>query len=61
MADIKLDYLHSFIDARGKMRHVFRRRGHKQITIKGKPGTPEFLEAYNALLKNTGSPSPVIG
>ncbi|UGY03261.1 tyrosine-type recombinase/integrase [Bradyrhizobium quebecense] len=54
MADVPLAYLHSFIDARGKPRHVFRRKGHKQVTIKGAPGSPEFLETYNALIEKTG-------
>jgi len=54
MATFKLDYVHTFYDARGKLRHVFRRRGQKQVTIKGKPGTLEFMEAYHALLDQAG-------
>jgi len=34
MAEIKLDYVNTFTDARGKRRHQFRRKGHKRITIK---------------------------
>jgi integrase/recombinase XerD len=60
MATFKLQYVNSFTDARGKRRHVFRREGHKKATIKGVPGTPEFMEAYHALLEKTGgSPSTI--
>src|SRR3954470_466622 len=62
MAEIRLEYVNSFIDARGKRRHVFRRKGHKRVTIKGRPGSGEFMEQYHALLERTGgSPSPQIG
>jgi hypothetical protein len=52
--DDQTPFVHSFYDARGKLRHVFRRKGHKQITIKGKPGTQEFMDAYHALLDQAG-------
>jgi hypothetical protein len=59
MADIKLDYVNSFYDARGKLRHQFRRKGHKRVTIKGRPGSLEFMDAYHALLEQTGGPLSV--
>jgi hypothetical protein len=59
MADIKLDYVNSFYDARGKLRHQFRRKGHKRVTIKGRPGSPEFMDVYHALLEQTGGPLSV--
>jgi integrase/recombinase XerD len=59
MADIKLDYVNSFYDARGKLRHTFRRKGHKKVTIKGRPGSQEFMDAYHALLDKTGGPLSV--
>jgi integrase-like protein len=46
-------YLHGFIDARGKKRYVFRRRGHKQVTVKGKYGSPEFIDNYRSLVDQT--------
>ena len=61
MATIKLHFVHSFIDARGKLRHTFRRKGHKTVTIKGRPGSPEFMDSYHALLEQTGGPLPDIG
>ena len=61
MATFKLDFVHTFTDARGKRRHVLRRKGHKQTTIKGRPGSPEFMDAYHALLIATGGPLSEIG
>ena len=59
MADIKLDYINSFYDTRGKLRHTFRRKGHKKVTIKGRPGSQEFMDAYQALLGKTDGAMPV--
>ena len=59
MASLSLDYINSFHDARGKLRHQFRRKGYKRTTIKGRPGSPEFMTAYHALLETTGGPLPV--
>ena len=58
MATFRLDFVHSFIDARGKLRHVFRRNGHKTVTIKGRPSSPEFMDEYHALLERTGGTLP---
>jgi integrase/recombinase XerD len=59
MAEIKLDYVNTFYDARGKLRHQFRRKGHKKETIKGRSGSQEFMNAYHALLNKTGGAMPV--
>jgi integrase/recombinase XerD len=59
MAVIKLDYVNTFTDSRGKMRHQFRRKGHKRVTIKGQPGSHEFMAAYQALLEKTGGAASV--
>ena len=61
MAKFRLDYVCSFIDSRGKLRHVFRRKGQKRVTIKGRPGSPEFMDRYHALLDQTGGPLSDIG
>jgi hypothetical protein len=53
MSEEELPYIHKFRDARGKIRRVFRRKGFKQVTIKNKPGTPEFDEVYHALKEQT--------
>ncbi|MBA4033549.1 MAG: hypothetical protein C0480_02940 [Bradyrhizobium sp.] len=52
----KLPYVHSFTDTRGKLRHTFRRRGHRQITLKGQPGSPEFMAAYEKAMAGTSAP-----
>jgi integrase len=54
MSEEELPYVHKFIDARGKVRRVFRRKGHKTVTLKGAPSSAEFQEAYQALLEKTG-------
>jgi hypothetical protein len=54
MAIFKLDFVSSFYDSRGKLRHQFRRKGHPRVTIKGRPGSPEFMEHDHALLAKTG-------
>jgi integrase/recombinase XerD len=59
MAELKLDYVNSFIDARGKRRHQLSRKGHKRVTIKGRPGSPEFMDHYHALLDQSGGPMSV--
>lgn len=59
MAEIKLYCTNSFIDSRGKLRHQFRRKGHKKVTIKGRPGSAEFMDHYHALLEQTGGAMPV--
>jgi site-specific recombinase XerD len=61
MAKLNLPHVNSFYDSRGKLRHVFRRKGHKRITIKGKPGDAAFMERYHALLQSTGTALATIG
>lgn len=56
MADLKLDYVNTFYDVRGKLRHQFRRKGHKRVTIKGRPGSQEFMDRYHELVAQTGGP-----
>ena len=50
MAEIKLAFVDSFIDVRGKRRHMFRRKGCRKITINGRPGSAEFMRHYAELL-----------
>lgn len=46
----KLAYIHSFTDRHGRARYYFRRNG-KQTPIEGAFGSAEFMDAYQALLK----------
>jgi hypothetical protein len=50
MSEEKLDFVHAFLDSRGKWRREFRRKGFPRVTLKGKPHSPEFQEQYQALL-----------
>ena len=43
-------YVHDFIDARGNRRYVFRRKGFKSVTIKGRYKSAEFHRHYGELL-----------
>jgi integrase len=61
MAKLNLPHVNSFCDSRGKLRHMFRRKGHKRVTIKGKPGDAAFKEHYHALLESTGAALATIG
>jgi hypothetical protein len=51
----------SFYDSRGKLRHVFRRKGHKRLTLRGKPGDADFMAHYHELLAATESLPSTIG
>jgi hypothetical protein len=59
MAKIELDYVNSYIDVRGKPRHQFRFKGQKKVSIKGRPGSPEFMAHYHELLEKAGAPTSV--
>ena len=52
-------WVHEFIDARGKRRHVFRRKGHKRITLRGLPDSAEYDEHYHALVAKTGGTAEI--
>ena len=43
MARIKLKHVNSFSDRYGKVRHYFRKRGCKDVTLPGLPGSAEFM------------------
>jgi integrase len=46
-AMIELRYIHRYTDRHGHIRHYFRGPGQKKVTLPGKPGSPEFMAAYN--------------
>jgi hypothetical protein len=59
MTRIKLNFVHEYRDRHGKLRYYFRRRGHKQIALKGVPGSTEFMAGYERAL--AGSQPQEIG
>jgi integrase len=50
MTSVRLLYVHEYRDRHGKRRRYFRRRGYKQISLPGEPGSPEFMKVYTAAL-----------
>ena len=50
MASIDLPHVNSFVDRYGKVRHYFRRRGHKAIPLPGLPGSKAYMAAYSLAL-----------
>jgi hypothetical protein len=50
MTKIKLQFVHEYIDRHGKVRRYFRRPGFKTKTLKGLPGSDEFMAAYQSAL-----------
>jgi integrase len=53
-AELKLRYIHHWIDHAGRRRYRFRRNGHQgvELPVDGDPNSPEFLAVYFAALKN---------
>jgi integrase len=55
-------YVHHWIDNRygkAKGRYFFRRRGFKQVSLPGLPGSPEFEQAYAAAMAGGPLPSAI--
>jgi integrase len=50
MTEIRLKYVHAFVDRHGRARFYFRRRGQKPIALPGLPGGNAFMGAYHAAL-----------
>jgi hypothetical protein len=46
MAIVRIAYVNTSRDRRGKVRHYFRRKGCKPVVLPGAPGSPELMEAY---------------
>jgi hypothetical protein len=55
MARLRLQYVNSFRDRHGRMRHYFRRPGCKAVALPGLPGSAEFMDAFQAAL--AGAPT----
>lgn len=46
MTLIKLKYIDRFVDRHGRERYYFRRDRGPRIALSGRPGSPEFMAAY---------------
>jgi integrase len=55
----KLPYLHTVTNRKGGSKHYYvRRKGFPLVPVKGKPGSPEFMESYRAAFTGTDSNVP---
>ena len=59
MARRRFKYVNQFRDRHGRLRFYFRRAGFKNVPLPGLPGSPEFMDAYQAAL--AGVPLPKTG
>lgn len=50
MTRLRLPHIHEYRDRHGKLRRYVRRPGHRQVPLPGVPGSPEFMEAYQAAM-----------
>jgi site-specific recombinase XerD len=50
MTTIRLSYVNTYADRHGRVRHYFRKRGHKAVPLPGIPGSAEFMAAYQDAL-----------
>lgn len=58
---VTLPYISQFKDRHGHQRYYFRREGRPRATLPGKPGSPEFMAAYNqALADSRKEAQPII-
>ena len=58
---VKLRYVHEYRDRHGKLRRYFRRPGFKRVPLGGVPGSPEFMQAYQAALAGNETPRVELG
>ena len=61
MTRLRLQFIHTFRDRHGKVRHYFRRRGRKRVPLPGLPGSDEFMATYKAALTGGVVPHREIG
>lgn len=52
MANLKLMYVKAYTDKTGVRRHYFRRKGHPGGPLSGEVGSREFMEGYQAYMKD---------
>jgi hypothetical protein len=47
---LRLKFVHEYRDRHGRLRRYIRRPGCKRITLPGLPGSPEFMQTYQAAI-----------
>ena len=58
---VRLPYVQEFRDRHGKLHRYFRRKGFPSVPLPGRPGSPEFQEAYYAALAAMRTEKPPAG
>src|SRR5438105_4271056 len=58
MTAFRLSHIHEFRDRHGKIRRYFRRRGFPRVALLGRPGSAEFMLAYNSAMDGAISLPP---
>jgi integrase/recombinase XerD len=61
MAKIRLRYVNTFADRHGRVRHQCRIPGRRSFALPGLPGSPEFMEAYQAALAGAAIAASDVG
>lgn len=60
MTDVRLKNIDRFIDRHGKPRHYYRARKGARVALPGELGSPEFLLAYEAAMRDDRLVVPVV-
>jgi integrase len=60
LATVRLEYVNSYRDRHGKVRHYYRRQGAR-IALPGRPGEAEFMRAYAEAAAEFSKERPSIG
>jgi integrase len=55
---VRLKHVDRFPDRHGRVRYYFRRGKGRRIVLPGRPGTEEFMRAYQAALNGDEPPTP---
>ncbi len=56
MTRLRLQYIHEYADRHGRLRRYIRKPGCPRIALPGLPGSPEFMDAYQAALGMKATP-----
>ena len=53
MTRLRLEYIHEYRDRHGRLRRYVRRPGLRRVPLPGLPGSPEFMQAYQAAVSSS--------
>ena len=58
VALVRIPFVKEYTDRHGERRRYFRKPGFKSVPLPGVPGSPEFMEVYNAAMGTPEVPKP---